>query len=168
MPIYQIREQRIEITRQALILDTNVLVQAFDPDEEHHEDARYFLDEYPYQWLVSVAVVVETWGFLVGKNKNWQAGYRFMAWLNTPGKALVIIPQSGDLTSERSLIEALHLDCVDAIIGSLANDISISCDLASSIPVATYDTRDFYRLRVQGNLRLNIYDMNTDVLQNMD
>ena len=52
-----------------MIVDTNVLVAAFHKSEPNHDDARYFLDEFDYQWLVRAAVVIETWGFIVGSQR---------------------------------------------------------------------------------------------------
>jgi hypothetical protein len=169
MPQYEVKACQFDISRQAMIVDTNVLVTAFHKDDPQYGYARYFLDEEPYQWLIAAAVVVETWGYLVGSRKDWQGGYEFLAWLNTPGKATLILPQKGEFMQEQALVTALQIDCVDAIIGRLAHEITIQCSLQNALPVATYDTKDYWKLKVYDkNLRINIYDMKEFILQDLD
>lgn len=169
MPSYQFQANSFNINRKALLVDTNVFVKAFNPSEEQHEYARFFLEETEYQLLIPVAVVIETWGMLVGARQNWQGGYEFLAWLNTPDKA-IILPQQGEFLKEHTLVTGLrNLDCIDAIIGNLAHNISTQCNLKPSLAVATYDTNDFYKLKSYDiNLRISIYDMKEFLLQDLD
>jgi predicted nucleic acid-binding protein len=167
VPFYEIDANKIDISRNAILIDTNVLIAAFLPDEPRHAEARYFLDEFQHQWLIPTAVVVETWGWIVGKRGNWQAGYRFLAWLTTPGKEVVVLPQHSELAQERAIVEGLQLDCVDAMIVNLATKISIQCALEHPLPVATFDTRDFFRLGGRRDIRLRVYDLKELIIQDL-
>ena len=69
--------------------------------------------------------------------------FEFLAWLNTPGKGVTIIPQQGNFEKETALVSSAHLDCVDAIICHLADTITDQCKLGRSLLVATFDTRIF-------------------------
>ena len=149
-------------------LDTNVLVKAFLPSEDQHNEARYFIDEFDHQWFIPVAVIVETWGFLVGKSKNWQAGLNLLSWLITPGKNLTILPQRGEITEERKIIEELRIDCVDAVIVSLATQMFRQCALERPLLVATFDTSDFFRLIGRLDIGLSLYDLKELVIQDFD
>lgn len=160
MPIYKVQEASLQIRRDAILVDTNILVKAFLKGEQDQEYIYYFLEEYEHQLLIPAAVVVEAWGFIVGARKDWDGGHKLMAWLNTPGKAAIIIPQQGKFDKEGMLISGLRgIDCVDAVIYQLAHDISVECNLNPALPVATYDTRDFYRLTKHApSLQIRLYD----------
>jgi predicted nucleic acid-binding protein len=168
MPLYHVDGSSFDIPRDSVLLDTNVLVAAFWDRDPEHNSARYFIDEFPHQWLVPAAVVVETWGLIVGSKKDLNAGYEFLSWLNTPGRAVVVLPQSGSFSSEQAIVQALHVDCVDAVIVNLANTITVSCDLRPSLPIATYDTKDFLRLKMLPDSRFNLIDMRSGDLQDLD
>ena len=160
MPTYSVQETTLNIRRDAILIDTNILVKAFLKGEENQAYIYYFLEESEHQLLIPAAVVVEAWGFIVGARKDWGGGYRLMAWLNTPGRAAVIIPQQGRFDRESMLINGLRgIDCVDAVIYQLAHDISVECNLDPALPVATYDTKDFYKLTAYApSLQIRLYD----------
>jgi predicted nucleic acid-binding protein len=160
MPVFTIPPSDYEVSRNAMLVDTNVLVHAFDKSESKHEDARYFLDEWDAEWLIPVGVVVETWGMLVGKNRNATAGYDFLRWLNTPGKALVLT-QDIDLPEVVTLTTTARYDCVDALLIILSSRITEQCALRPPIPVATFDTRDFFRIATHERLKIAVFDMNS-------
>lgn len=142
------------------MLDTNVLVSAFSKDDRHHESARYFLDEFEGQFIIPVAVLIETWGMLVGsRNRDFRAGLSVVDWVNTPGKA-VLLPQSVErVVDMRSLIGNTRVDCVDAMVFQLATEISRQMPGGDSIFVATYDTSDFYKCMQAHGVRIDIFDM---------
>src|SRR6266478_4473532 len=119
--------------------------------------SNYFLDESEDQWLIPISVVVETWGQIVGSKGNWLAGLNFLAWLNTPGKDLLIIGHDGEIGEERQAIEGLRIDCVDAMILTLASRIFQQCQLETPLRIATSDLRDFLRLGAQG-IPFHLYD----------
>jgi predicted nucleic acid-binding protein len=160
MAIYKVEINDLQINNNAMLLDTNVLVSAFYSKDPKHEDTKYFLEEADYQWLIPAVVVIETWGLLVGRSGSWMEGYQFLTWLNTPGKALVILPQRGDFSGEQIMVSRLEIDCVDAVLVSLAREITTQCKLRPSLFVATYDTRDFFKINQRESSRTNIYDMN--------
>lgn len=167
MPIYETGSRRFDISRAAVITDSNLFIEAFLPDSTHQEWAAYFLDESNDQWLIPLPVIVETWGMLVGKHGNWVAGTNFLAWLNTPGKDLLIIGHDGELDDDRSVIEGLHVDCVDAMIVTLATRIFQKCNLESPLKIATFDTRDFFRLGSNEEIQIQIYDLRELVIQDL-
>lgn len=166
MPSYDIGLKTFEISRAAIITDTNLFVEAFLPDSPDYEWANFFLDESTEQWLIPISVIIEVWGQLVGSNGNWVAGLNFLAWLNTPGKELLIIGHDGEITDEREVIERLQVDCVDSMILTLASKIYHQCGLEEPLRVATSDLRDFLRLGGQG-IPFRLYDWREDITQDM-
>lgn len=166
MPSYEIGPRTFEISREAIITDSNLFVEAFIPGSPNYEWANYFLEETTDQWLIPISVVVETWGQLVGSYRNWVAGSNFLAWLNTPGKELLIIGHDGEIVDEREIMERLRVDCVDAMILNLATRLFHNCRLEKPLRVATSDLRDFSRLGGQG-IRFQLYDWREDIAQDM-
>jgi hypothetical protein len=142
VPNFEIASRTFEISRAAVITDSNLFIEAFVPGSERYEWANYFLEESTDQWLVPVAVVVETWGYIVGSMGNWRAGLNFLGWLNTPGKDLLIIGHDGEVADEHQAIEELRIDCVDAMILTLATRIFNQCrlELLYESPRVTYVT----------------------------
>jgi hypothetical protein len=167
VPRYEIGSKTFDISRAAVIADSNLFIEAFMSGAPRHAEARYFLDEFDDQWLIPIGVIVETWGFMVGKGGDWLAGYNFLGWLNTPGKDLIIIGHDGEMAEERVFIEGLRLDCVDAMIVNLATNIFNRCALEQPLPVATFDTRDFFRLGGRKDIRLRVYDLNELIVQDL-
>jgi predicted nucleic acid-binding protein len=167
MPDYEVEAKTFQINREAVITDSNLLIDAFWKEAPNHEASKYFLDEFEHQWIIPIGVVVETWGFIVGKNKDWVGGTNFLAWLNTPGKDLIVIGHNGEIIDERFVIESLQVDCVDSMIVTLATKIFIKCDFEKPIPVATWDTRDFFRLGGREDIKIQIYDLNEAIIQDI-
>jgi predicted nucleic acid-binding protein len=143
-----------------MMLDTNVLVSAFSKEDRYHEPARRFIDESKRQLIIPVAVLIETWGMLVGSRiKDRRAGDSVVGWVNTPGKA-ILLPQSVDRAVDvQSLIGTARVDCVDAMVFQLATQISRQMPGGDSIYVATYDTSDFYKCMQAHGVRIKIFDM---------
>ncbi len=168
MPLFHAASREVEISRNSMLLDTNVLVAAFDKDDPDHIDAGTFVREFDYQWLVPIAVVVESWGMLVGSRKNWQAGYELLAWINTPGTGVVVLPEDSDLSEEHGITRSQQLDCVDAMIVRTANAITMVCGLRPSLHIATFDTGDFLRLLGARRYRFNLFDMRSFDFQEID
>jgi predicted nucleic acid-binding protein len=159
VPTFRVSDATYEISRGAVVLDTNVLVHGFKPDEKYHESARLFLDEFDNDFVVPVAVLIETWGMLVGKNKDHRAGMNVLRWVNTPGRA-VLLPQQVDRANAiESLISQVHVDVVDALVYQLATDISKQMSGGPSIRVATYDTADFWKCVNAHGVKIDILDM---------
>jgi len=76
MPEYKIAETVLDIARNAILLDTNVLVEAFSEQDNsaRQEYAEYFFDQLERPLLVPTVVLVEAWGVLVGSKKVRLAG----------------------------------------------------------------------------------------------
>src|SRR2546430_2510851 len=130
------------------MLDTNVLVAAFHPAGEpgRQEYAQSLLYEEDHPLLVPSVVIVEGWGMLVGKLRSWTAGSELLAWLNQPGAVTIVPPHQSDIQSTEVLVQTLHIDCVDAMLAELATNISQYCGLTPSLPIATFDTNDFFKM----------------------
>ncbi len=154
MPTYTVDGDSFEIMREAVLSDTNILVAAFDTNDSRHEDTLTYIDGLVAPLVVPVAVVIETWGFLVGSRKSIDSGLELLSWISNPGKA-VILPQKADSSGDiQNYIRQQRIDCVDAMILQLADDISRQCDIPGGIVVASYDMRDFFRC--VPNLRLKV------------
>ena len=163
MPIYNISTAEINISRNAALVDTGVLVAAFYPGDGRHDDANTFLNElHQYALYVPIAVVIETWGILVGGQRKYrEGGINLMAWLNDPGHAVLIPQYVNDFSTVQAVINSMHVDCIDAILLCMATDITDCCQLNPPIGIATYDTRDFLRCRANPNLRFNLVNAET-------
>lgn len=160
MASYIVEIDPYDISSDAMLLDTNVLVGAFDPSDRYHDDANCFIMEYPYQWLVPIAVIIETWGILVGRSKKFYAGFNFLKWINTPGSVVVIDNTKDKMSEEATLINEFRIDCVDAILMLLATDIGVKCGY-KELPVATYDTKDFMKVIGTSGFHFDVFDMRT-------
>lgn len=148
----------VDLSRRAVLIDTNVLVAAFWPDDPLYEDTRTFLFEVVEgQLIVPMSVVVETWGMLVGSNKCWDEGIELLTWLNEPGNVTLIPQHVEHSISVKNMVSSVHIDCVDASLMYLADEVSEQCDLKPPILIATYDTADFVRCLVSHKLRFGVY-----------
>jgi predicted nucleic acid-binding protein len=163
MPDYRIYETVFDVGRNAILLDSNVLIAAFGSDEDvgRREYSRFVLEDGGQPLLTSSEVAVETWGFLVGSRRDWNAGLEFLAWLTSPRGATIVPSHKGELVGTRQLTDTFHVDCVDAMIARLATDITRYCELQPPLPIATFDTRDFWLLWSHRDLQFSIYDMRT-------
>lgn len=167
MPNYEIGSKIFEIARDAVITDSNLLIEAFWQNAPKQKESIYFLDEFEHQWIIPIGVVVETWGFIVGKEKDWVGGSNFLGWLNTPGKNLIVIGHNGEIIDERVIIESLQVDCVDSMIVTLATKIFRECGFEKPIPIATWDTRDFFRLGGREEIKIQVYDLHEAIIQDL-
>ncbi len=105
-------------------------------------------------------VVVEAWGLIVGSRRNRTAGVELLTWLNSPGRAILVPPPSAEVKRTQQLVNALGIDCVDAMLAELATNITRLCDLKPSLEIATFDTRDFLRMSTaRDGVQLRVYDM---------
>jgi predicted nucleic acid-binding protein len=161
VPDYRVDACTIEIARDAVLLDTNVLVALFFPRDDYHGDTEHFFETHHYQWLIPAAVVVETWGLLSARTKTFMIGQQFFAWLNTPGRRVVVLPQSEKLEKDYELLKALYLDCVDAMIANLAHEITTQCNLEKPLPIATFDA-DISKIKAKRSLRMAPFDLRWD------
>jgi predicted nucleic acid-binding protein len=159
MPVYTIPAHQHDIPRNAVILDTNVLVAAFYPRDQYHEPARTFIDECSDPFVVPIAVLIETWGWIVGSRKYWEGGIDLLLWLNTPGSAELLPQDTARFDEAGNVIRSLYVDCVDALVSQLADDISRHCQFDPHIKIATYDTADIWKCKMTNALQLTVLDL---------
>lgn len=169
MPTYVDGGRDLELSRAAVMLDTNVLVAAFSPAEgSRHHDAIGFLENPGYfgfnQWLVPSVVVVEAWGMLT-KDRGREAGLEMLRWLNDPGNPVVFCRYATDYfqrdpsLNTSAIVSSERVDVVDAVLVIVAEEVSLQCDLSPPLAVATFDQRDFPRLRRSLGARVRIFNM---------
>jgi predicted nucleic acid-binding protein len=162
MPQYRIEGNVLDIARNALLLDTNVLVAAFSPEEKpgNKEYAKNLLDSDNSSLLISNIVIVEAWGVLVaGKSARYPLGHELLTWLNLPGRATLVYAHQADMQSTEHIVRRIRVDCVDAMLAELATIITNACGLSPSLPIATFDTKDFFQLSKIQRLRFSLVDM---------
>ena len=141
------------------LLDSNVLIAAFSAHEgSRHETAALFLDE-DYSFLVPFPVVVETWGMLARGKGPTKVSIEFLDWLGRPSGVIVLPEEIEPFEEVRHMIRRYNVDFVDSTILRLARRLTRECDLEPPIQIATFDTRDFLRLRAQESGFL-LYDLN--------
>jgi predicted nucleic acid-binding protein len=158
MPIFTISEVVLDLHRRAVMLDTNVVYAAFSKDDSRHGDCLAYLD-LEEQYLLPLSVVVETWGLLVGRDRNWDSGLRFLSWLNNPSSSVVVVNHSESMARIHDLARSMRVDCVDATILYLADRISKQCGYAPGIRVATYDIADFLRSLKAYKFSFTLFDL---------
>lgn len=165
MPTFKILPYELDISREAALLDTNVLFAAFSQRDQKRQNAREFLfDVWENELLVPIPVLIETWGLLVGRNKDWESGMELLNWINSPGTAVTLLPQHANHSVlVRDIIARMRIDCVDATLIYLANEFTVQCSLAPPIRIVTYDTSDFLRCIPIYKLRASV--LNPDTLE---
>ena len=162
MSVYTTSEFTAEVGSHAMIVDTNVLVAAFLTNDENHNDAYTFLFELADQVIIPSAVLVETWGMLVGSKRRPDLGLALLEWIDNPGNGVVLVPSHGDSFSDvRELADTYRIDCVDAILVGLALEISTKCRQGRPVKIATFDTRDFLRVARSKSTIFNVFDLKT-------
>ena len=161
MAIYEVPGFASDIGRDAVLLDTNVLYAAFNPHDDLHESAKEFLDEWPVPFVVSMGVVVEAWGLLVrGKHRRLPMGLDLLQWLSGNPGVVSVLPQMSDSFSKaQDLVNSIRVDCMDALLSHLANDVSTRSFGTSDIRLATFDVSDFVRCKERHGLRVIIMDL---------
>ena len=160
MPLFTIPERVFDLHRRAAMLDTNVVYAAFSEVDSRHGDCLAYL-ELEEQYLLPLSVVVETWGLLVGRDRNWDAGFEFLRWITDPSSGAVVLNHSESMAKIHALARSVHVDCVDATILYLADQISRECGYDPGLRVATYDTADFLRSLKASKFNLTIFDLRT-------
>lgn len=160
---YKIPEYSKTVTQNYIILDSNVIIAAFDPNDKYHEQAKPFLDDGvdgDEEFIISMSVLVESWGMLVGRGGNRRNGIEMLNWVNTPGNAHAFPQDSSPLADYVNMITQVdNIDSVDIFLAHLSNDISSKAKIDEKILIATFDTKDFVICREKYNLGLRILDM---------
>lgn len=148
-----------EVKRNSFLLDTNVLYAGFVKEDRYHEQASYFLEEVREELLIPIAVLVEAWGLIVGRQRRRDIAAKMMAWVNTPGKAIVLPQPVDGLVKIQELVDSVQVDCVDALLFDLVLRLEKDLRDLPLVRVATYDTSDFYRCMRSRGVRIEIFDM---------
>lgn len=162
MPLYKIDEFQIEVSRLAALVDTNVLVNAFLPQEPKHDEALLFLEEWNGQLLMPITVIVEAWGMLVGSRKRHDCGCNLLAWVSSPGSPVYLLPQHSDrLDRIEEIARDMRIDCVDALLLYLADEFTEQGDFDPPFLIATYDLVEFFNSARAYHIRANLLDLNT-------
>lgn len=163
MALYQITAFETDINRRAVLLDTNVLCAAFDPRDSLYESADAFLELCEDPLFVSMEVVVEAWGLLAGARKRRVEALNLMRWLNNPGRVSLLPQQPHFLGGAYELMNSVGVDCVDALLSRLADDVSTrsfkSTNMATDMAIATFDVPDMVSCKNKQGLRVRIIDL---------
>ena len=161
MAQYSLTASTLDVSQEAILVDTSVLVGAFLPGDQFAETAKCFLDSAECQLIVPVEVVVEAWGLIVGRGKRFDRGVDLLTWLSYPGNADLIAGSTSHFPRWNDLTRNKQIDVVDAVLLCLADEMSKACRLRPPAKIATFDTRDFLRF-VAGRLRFRLYDLRSD------
>ncbi len=159
MALYQIMAFETDINRRAVLLDTNVLCAAFDPRDSLHDSADAFLELCEDPLFVSMEVVVEAWGLLVGARKRRIEALNLMQWLNNPGRVSLLPQQPHFLGGAYELMNSVGVDCVDALLSRLADDVSTRSFRTTDMAIATFDVPDMVTCKYKQGLRVRIIDL---------
>lgn len=162
MPAYRLDQFALEISRKALLLDTNVLVAYSDPGDPDHEPTESFINSTDLQLLVFYAVVVEAWGLLAGAKKKLHDARQMLVWLSQPGSGVDVIPGYFDPFERIShVVTKYDVDCVDALLVQFADRFSRAHNYNPPLRIATYDTTDIYKFLGTGEFRIGTFDPRT-------
>jgi predicted nucleic acid-binding protein len=146
MPRYVLDNFSVDVQRNAILLDTNVLVSFFLEGDQYAAQASSLVEKSGLPMLVPMCVVCEAWGLLVGKHKRFDRGIEMLSWVITPGKVTLIRDDDDLARRSKALCERYHLDYVDAMLMLLADQLSSAQCLGETIEIATADFRDFFTL----------------------
>jgi predicted nucleic acid-binding protein len=159
MPFWTVAERVYDLPRNIALLDTNVLVAFANPHDGRHEHTMAALDLGEYTWAVTHASLVEAWNMLVGRERRPDLAYQLMAWVLTPGRAILVGDAIEPVSIAHSYSQRFRIDLVDANLIELADRVSRECEIRPAVQIATYDTGDFLRLFGPSGLSFNVYDM---------
>jgi predicted nucleic acid-binding protein len=164
MPDYEILGDIIDVPRNLALLDTNVLVAYFNPDDALYENTRaYFEIGSEYEFAVTPPVVVETCGMFSARRYT-SAVRNLMQWLVTPGNAIIFpshfrpTAAASVLTESSAWMERRGVDYVDAYLMHVADAVTTACNLRPQLPIITYDTGDYVKSAMQ-NFKFIVIDM---------
>lgn len=159
MPNWDVQASTYDIPRNLALLDTNVLIAFIDTTDSRHDHTQAVIDMAEYRWAVAQPNLIEAWNFLVGKQKRRDLAYKLMDWVLTPGQVILLDDSLEPIVDTHRYSREMSVDIVDAGMINLADRISKYCGLRPAVHVATYDTRDFYRLFGHNGLEFNVYDL---------
>lgn len=164
MALYVIGEQNYDLPSHSALIDTNLLVAYFDERDRAHENARIFfamIEEELRLSVVPMSVLVETWGMLVGRNRNHPGGIKLLEWLSQPGIVTIVPDIPTEFPTVSELVSHHKLDVVDAMILRLSHDIQTKCEMRDPLPIASMDRRDFVRVALQAGIAIRLYNIDS-------
>ena len=123
MPIWSVPARDYDLPRTLALLDTNVLVALFDPNDALHLDTAAAVDLGQFQWGVSEAVVIEAWNFLAGRVGRPELANQMLQWLLTPGNVILIGDENEGIETAHIYSQRHRVDIVDARLLDLADRI---------------------------------------------
>lgn len=161
MPVHHLRNYELEINREAVLLDTNILVAYHDPKDCFHEHAQAFLSVWEGQLIVFFAVVIEAWGVLAGKRRREQYAYEMLDWLARPETGIELIPEYIDpFSTVAHMASRYRVDCVDALLVEFADRFSRLHDFRPPLQIASLDS-DYITRFYLGEYRIRLLDPKT-------
>ncbi len=146
MPLIRLPEEdaAIDIPRDSMLLDSCVLISAFFPDDQYHDDAQDFVMR-EYTFVVPYVVVQEAWGMLVrAKRQRRRYGLSMLRWVAESSNVILLPGWSELLQSSKKSCEDLGIDFVDAFLMGLASRVTDTFRGGGPAVIATYDTRHFF------------------------
>ena len=160
MPEYT-RTASYQLSRNLVIVDTNVLVAAFLPADQNHDVAQLLFDrDFAEQILVPTSVIVETWGMLTRRDRDAQVKRNFLVWLTNPGSGATPILDDGEFNVTADALRKEDIDCVHVLLLRLATHLTTSISAKPPVRIATFDTRDFLRFVGRTEFSFMLFDMN--------
>lgn len=158
-------DANVDIPRNALILDTNILVGAFHEGDEHHEESVKLVHAYPNEFVIFVSVIVEACGVLKGRPRGKESRVKLISWLRdkAPGSVLIIpdLKEPFEGHVQDTISQNSSLDCVDAMIAFFADRTFSKEGLEKPVAIATHDKKDYLALSVMHSCKIRLFDFNT-------
>ncbi len=123
MPEY-IRTKSYQLSRNLVIVDTNVLVAAFLPGDQNYEMAQLLFDrDFAENILIPTSVIVETWGMLTRRERDYQVRRDFLIWLTNPGSGVIPVLDDAEFELTAEQMKKERIDCVDVLLLRLATQL---------------------------------------------
>lgn len=159
MPVYQSSQFELDFSRNVILIDTGVVYAAFSERDQRKESAQAFLALWDGDILISASVVVETWGLLVGRDRDWDRGIEFIEWMQKLGNRVFLLPQEVDqFHAVYSIMTTVHISVVDSFNANTAHRITNECAMKPFLTIATYDFGDYLKARQKCSAHLNLID----------
>lgn len=140
---YSIANLSCRVTERSIICDTGLIVARFVADDEWNPQATEVFDSAPFDFVLPISVLVESYHFCKGEPKE------MFNWLFSPG-AVELLPEDTKLTEsarELNLWSKHDLDLVDCLLLVYSKAVSTALGLAQYLPIVTIDERMIWRAK---------------------
>ena len=133
---------------ERIIVDSGFLVALAREKDEHHENAKTFLQGCGFPLVTVSAVVAEACYFLTPRAKK-----ELLAWVGDEGPAVVDVPVSSypEIGAMIEKYSARDIDFADAALIWLANEAALR-------RIVTLDVTDFNLFRLKGGKHFELID----------